>query len=90
MTEPVENTADEGRHVYIVIPRKLIIAWISTFITVVILVTASSSWSYYLVRQLCGIVVLSDEAGRANPSPTEIQKKASREFYHLRKLYRCK
>ncbi|MFY3742116.1 MAG: hypothetical protein HMLIMOIP_002580 [Candidatus Nitrosomirales archaeon] len=87
---------DKPKHLqptFIMVPRKLIIAWITTFLVTMIGVTLSAQWANYVDRRSnqrwCGIITILDDANKSNPPKTEIQKKLATKFHEKRKEFRC-
>jgi len=79
---------------YIMVPRKLIIAWLTTSSVIFIGVLASFQYANYVDRQsnqrLCGVVVLSNEVYKANPPKTVLGQKIAAAMEKLQNDYSCK
>lgn len=92
---------DEGFHrrprnkpTYLMVPRKLMITWIASFICMVIMTSASIQWAYYIDKRSnqrwCGLVVLFNDAYRVNPPSTSLGKKIALEMLQLQTEFSCK
>lgn len=83
-----------NRPTYIMVPRKLIVAWITSTAVLFIMVIASFQYSNYVDRKSntfwCGIVVMFDDTYKETPPPTPVGQKLAIEFSKIRKGYKCK
>lgn len=80
--------------VFMMVPRKLIIAWLVSFICLATMAISAIMWANYVDRRSnqrwCGIVVLYDDRIRTNPPTDDMGRKAALEFTRLRKEFSCK
>lgn len=94
MTEEEKKEHKRGKPVYIMIPRKLIIAWITSTVVLFIMNLASFQYTNYVERKgnslLCGIVVLFDDSYTRVPPPPGRGQILAREFHRIRVGYKCK
>jgi hypothetical protein len=81
---------EKKKVVYITIPRKLMIAFISVDIALFVGIIASYQYTNYVSRQLCGVITISDDFNKKNPSPLPAQQAMAKEFTRIRKSYHCK
>lgn len=84
----------EGKHVYIMVPRKLIISWITTTSILFVMSLASFQYTNYVDRKSngiwCGIVGLIDDRNQSNPSPPPNSQEFYIRFHDLRtRLLHC-
>lgn len=80
--------------VYLMIPRKLIIAWLVSTVVLMVMIIASFQYANYVDRKSnsywCGIVLLFTDTYKKKPPPTETGKILAHEFQNLRTGFGCK
>lgn len=81
--------ADKKGPVFLVIPRKLIITWITINAVLFVGIIFSYQYTNYVARQLCGVIRISNNAYDANPNPSATGKTLATEFHKLAKKYHC-
>lgn len=78
---------------YLMVPKRLIVAWLSTSSIIFVMVLASFQYANYVDRksnsQLCGMVSIFYEATKASTENTAIVQRALIEFGRLLKEYNC-
>lgn len=83
---------------YIMVPRKLIVAWIASSTVLFIMIVSSFQYTNYVDRKsnnlLCGIINLSYTSTKIKPPPSTKEEQnladaAIVEFDKLRKGYHC-
>lgn len=79
-----------GKATYIMIQRKLIIAWIASSSIIFILVLGSYQYANYVARQMCGVISISNASYKKNPPSLATGQSLAKEFDKLNKKYHCK
>jgi hypothetical protein len=86
-------TEQKKQHKVVMLPRSLLIAWLISYVIIIIMFIVSMQYANYIDRKSnrawCGIVLLFNETYEKNPPPTEIGKMLEAEFKHLRTDFRC-
>lgn len=80
---------------YIMVPRKFIIAWIVTFVVMIVLTGVAIQWANYVDqrsnRRWCGIVQVFDEEYNNNPpKPNTVSYRLAPQFKELEAAFKCK
>lgn len=85
---------DRPEPTFIMVPRKLIIAWLMSSSIIFALVIGAYQYANYVDRKSnqrwCGIVVMYDDNFRLIPPPSELGRRLASEFREMRKDFRCK
>jgi hypothetical protein len=83
-----------NKEVHIVIKRKFIVAWIVSYVCMMVMAIASIQWANYIDKRSnqrwCGIVNLFNETYVESPPPTEIGQILQIEFIKLQRDFKCK
>jgi hypothetical protein len=94
MTEEEKEYRKIDKPTYIMIPRKMVITWVTATITLFLLNMASFQYTNYVDRRSngfwCGIVVLFDDTYKVTPPPTDVGIKLMTEFREMRNDFHCK
>lgn len=79
---------------FIMVPRKLMIAWTASFIVMLIMTGSSIQWANYIDRRSnqrwCGLVSLFNQAYRDNPPTTILGKDIAIEMLNIQRDFSCK
>jgi hypothetical protein len=79
--------------VYIMVPRKLIVTWLSTTLLMFVLIAGSYQYTNYVDRKSnglwCGIVNLFNDTYKKSPPPSTAGQILAQEFIRLRKGFHC-
>ncbi len=75
--------------IYLMVPKKLIITWITTTIVLFIGFAGSIGFTIYNSQKLCGVVTLFNESYKNIPPTTDLGKEIATEMSKLQKSYRC-
>lgn len=85
---------DKLRPTYLMIPRKLVIAWIVSFLCLLIGVIASFQYANYVDRRsnmrLCGVVTMYTKENIENPPASALGRNLGVEFLKLKAVFSCK
>jgi hypothetical protein len=83
----------DDKHVYIMVPRKLVIAVLTAFVVLFIGLLASFQYANYVDRRSnkvwCGIVVLFDDTYKKSPPTFDTGKILAKEFVRIRQDFTC-
>lgn len=86
-------TKEKLQPVFIMVPRKLIITWITINIVLFIGVIGSFQYTNYVDRSSnrlwCGMIVLFDDTYKKSPPPTPTGRILADEFRRLRSSFDC-
>ena len=78
---------------FIMVPRKLVVAIGTGFLTLFILFGVSIQYTNYVDRksnqQFCGLFKLSDTVSAENPNPNEIEQQGIIEIQKLLREFHC-
>lgn len=89
-----QHPGNQTKPTYIMVPRKLIIAWFTTTLLLFGMFIGSFQYTNYVDRRSngawCGVVALFDDTYREEPPTTETGKRLAAEFPNLRKTFKCK
>lgn len=92
--EHIKEDIKDGKPTYIMVPKKFVIAWFTSFVIMFLMTAASLQWASYIDRRSnqrwCGIVKLSDRASQQNPNPTPIEQEGAIELQKIQKDFDCK
>jgi hypothetical protein len=89
-------TEDEVKQkpVFILVPKRLLAAWITTTIVLFVGVLVSFQYANYVDRKSnqrwCGIVLLFNKAYKTTPPPTDIGKQIAARMAIIQKEFGCK
>lgn len=79
---------------YLMVPRKLVITWLSSTLAMVVLILALFQYINYVQRQSdqrwCGMVVMFDNNYKTSPPPSALGQNIAKEFTKLRSEFGCK
>lgn len=75
---------------YIMVPRKLVITWITSYVILLVLVLYSFQYTNHVFRQLCGVISISDDSYKAAPPGLATGILLAKEFDRIKNKYHCK
>ena len=93
MSEEEKKWNKKDKPTYIMVPRNLIITWLTTTFILFVLVIASFQYTNYVDRRSnglwCGIISLFDNTYQKSPPPTETGRILAGEFRRISSEFRC-
>jgi hypothetical protein len=94
MSEEGRKWNKKDKPTYIMVPRKLVTAWVVSFITMLVMVCATIQWAYYIDKRSnqrwCGLVKLFNEEYKKEPPTNDLGKNIAREMLKIQNSFGCK
>jgi hypothetical protein len=84
------KTEEKGRPAYVILSRKLMIAWLVSYLLLFVGILGSYQYANLVAQQLCGVIQLSNDTYKKQPPPSETGKLMAKEFSKIIKKYHCK
>lgn len=85
---------DEDRQVFVIVSKKLMLAWFITYATALLFIGLATLWANYIDKRSnqrwCGIVVMFDDTYKETPPTTPLGQNLATEFKILRQDFKCK
>lgn len=84
---PLEKQPQVATPTYLLVPRKLIVAWIVSVVGIMAMILGAVVWSNH---QWCGIIAIFNETYESSPPPTPTGQRLASEFERIHNNFLCR